>query len=154
MNSAQGLPASQARNCQHHGEEIDGKKRRKTSYRPAPSRRRTCRHCKHDFSGHGNKIYCSDKCRRAAAYRRAHPEPVEYKHTCLVCGLGFSSIRADALYCCDSHRVIAQRRDRRELIEIVAGQLRLDLELVKDYADTHGVRSLRDVLRAAERMHP
>jgi hypothetical protein len=28
------------------------------------------------------------------------------------------------------------------------------LELVKDYADTHGVRSLRDVLRAAERMHP
>jgi hypothetical protein len=64
--------------------------------------------------------------------------------------LGFISERKEARFCCDSHRVLFQRRERARLVAQTSRQMRLDVVFVEDYADRHGVRGLRALAAAAQ----
>jgi hypothetical protein len=155
MKTTSGLPGSKSGICQHSEPVVPGSKTvvprtRKTSYRPALPHQRECPVCGRRFAGRPNRVYCSATCRRRARYLRSHPEPAQYAHECAYCGLGFISKRKEARFCCDSHRVLFQRRERARLVAQTSRQMRLDVSLIEDYADKHGVRSLRALAAAAQ----
>jgi hypothetical protein len=147
MGKVKVLPGHQSGICQHSGTDVPRK--RATSYRPALPHHAECPVCGGRFAGRPNRVYCSAKCRRRARYLRQHPEPPQYAHECAYCGLGFISKRREARFCCDSHRVLFQRRERARLVAQTSRQMRLDLVYVEDYADRHGVRALRALAAAA-----
>ena len=136
-------------NCQQSGAKTP--KKRRTSYRPAPKTWGQCPVCGQGFAGRRGQKYCSPRCRNRAHYLRQHPDSGrQYAHTCAYCGVGFLSQRREARFCCDSHRVMFHKWERRQLISRTAGLLGIDLAWVEDYAERHGMRSLRALYKNAE----
>ena len=71
-----------------------------SSWDRIPKKRAHCRECKKKFQkDHRRKIWCCDKCRSRAAYRRRVGRERELINTCKYCRASFIETRAGQKFC-------------------------------------------------------